>query len=284
MQIAQDVIQYWFGVVCVGVVLLVASIALAWFLADAANYCARRALQIARFSVVSYWMHRMQREGIIVMNKHYRQLVLARKLKTAQEYEELDLHCYAAEWAAHNTLEQMGYTYSGGSLWKPPIGQAPDFNLIDQLHAKIAELKKDRDEWQEATIMANDNSERELKRRRELQDERDKLQAKLNELAKQEPVGEVRWAANIPNTIRETYFFGNEPAVGANLYASPMALAPLTKAEVKDLTAMVFGAPCTDEILEWLPRVIAQYEALITTNKRPVDPADEAELGIGGTP
>lgn len=51
------------------------------------------------------------------------------------------------------------------------------------------------------------------------------------------------------------------------------AYAPLTAAEVKALTAMAFGAPCTDDILEWLPRVLDQYEHVRSTNTRPVDPA-----------
>src|SRR5262245_11717549 len=29
--------------------------------------------------------------------------------------------------AAIRTLENLGYTYHGGELWKPPLGEAPDF-------------------------------------------------------------------------------------------------------------------------------------------------------------
>ena len=39
--------------------------------------------------------------------------------------------------AAIATLERMGYTYHGGELWKPPLGKAPDFDLIDRIHARM---------------------------------------------------------------------------------------------------------------------------------------------------
>lgn len=42
--------------------------------------------------------------------------------------------------AAIKTLQSIGYTYQGGEFWKPPIGKAPNFDLIDSLHARIAEL------------------------------------------------------------------------------------------------------------------------------------------------
>lgn len=43
--------------------------------------------------------------------------------------------------AAVATLEALGYTHEGGNLWKPPLGKAPDFNLLDTLHARIASLE-----------------------------------------------------------------------------------------------------------------------------------------------
>lgn len=33
--------------------------------------------------------------------------------------------------AAVATLRQLGYTWEGGELWKPPIGPAPDFEMRD---------------------------------------------------------------------------------------------------------------------------------------------------------
>ncbi len=42
--------------------------------------------------------------------------------------------------AAERTLQRLGYQDHGGQEWAPPIGQAPDFDLIDSLRARIAEL------------------------------------------------------------------------------------------------------------------------------------------------
>jgi hypothetical protein len=43
--------------------------------------------------------------------------------------------------AAVATLENLGYTHEGGSLWKPPLGKAPDFNMLDSLRARAASLE-----------------------------------------------------------------------------------------------------------------------------------------------
>lgn len=43
--------------------------------------------------------------------------------------------------AAVSTLERLGYTYCGGEQWKPPLGQAPDFGLVNAQRARIAELE-----------------------------------------------------------------------------------------------------------------------------------------------
>lgn len=46
------------------------------------------------------------------------------------------------EHAAIATLKHLGYTHKeGAQLWKPPIGKAPDFSLLDTMHARIAELE-----------------------------------------------------------------------------------------------------------------------------------------------
>ncbi|TDS70445.1 hypothetical protein [Comamonas sp. JUb58] len=43
--------------------------------------------------------------------------------------------------AAIATLENLGYTHEGGSLWKPPLGKAPDFNMLDSLRARADSLE-----------------------------------------------------------------------------------------------------------------------------------------------
>jgi hypothetical protein len=47
----------------------------------------------------------------------------------------------ASRDSAVRTLEQLGYTDEGGELWKPPIGKAPDFSLIDSLRAEVGTLQ-----------------------------------------------------------------------------------------------------------------------------------------------
>ena len=43
--------------------------------------------------------------------------------------------------AAASTLERLGYTYRGGAEWAPPLGRAPDFNLLDAANDRIAQLE-----------------------------------------------------------------------------------------------------------------------------------------------
>ena len=49
----------------------------------------------------------------------------------------------------------------------------------DALQAENEFLKQDRDEWRESTVMANANAASEEKRRRDMQEQRDALAAKL---------------------------------------------------------------------------------------------------------
>lgn len=44
--------------------------------------------------------------------------------------------------AAERTLQRLGYQDRGGQQWAPPIGKAPDFDLIDRLRSRIAELER----------------------------------------------------------------------------------------------------------------------------------------------
>lgn len=46
--------------------------------------------------------------------------------------------------AAIATLKGLGYTHHGGQLWKPPVGQAPRFALIDDLCAQLANTEQSR--------------------------------------------------------------------------------------------------------------------------------------------
>lgn len=58
--------------------------------------------------------------------------------------QELEGRCNdkpARDAAAVRTLEAKGWTWRGAEQWAPPIGNPPDFDLIDSLRTKIAELE-----------------------------------------------------------------------------------------------------------------------------------------------
>lgn len=46
--------------------------------------------------------------------------------------------------AAIATLKALGYTHNGGTHWKPPVGQKPDFDLIDSLRTQLASTEQSR--------------------------------------------------------------------------------------------------------------------------------------------
>jgi hypothetical protein len=52
--------------------------------------------------------------------------------------------------AAVATLKALGYTHAGGTHWKPPVGQKPDFDLIDQLRADLALERHTSKFWMDA--------------------------------------------------------------------------------------------------------------------------------------
>ena len=43
----------------------------------------------------------------------------------------------ASQVSAVRTLERMGYTHEGGELWKPPLGEGLDWDLVSQLKDKL---------------------------------------------------------------------------------------------------------------------------------------------------
>lgn len=50
-----------------------------------------------------------------------------------------------AESSAERTLRNLGYADNGGELWKPPIGEKPNFSLIDALRQQLADVSNERD-------------------------------------------------------------------------------------------------------------------------------------------
>ncbi|MFJ2710885.1 hypothetical protein ACIOZM_08325 [Pseudomonas sp. NPDC087346] len=47
--------------------------------------------------------------------------------------------------SAARTLGHLRYTNNGAELWKPPLGEKPDFSLIDQLSAEVDSLTREAD-------------------------------------------------------------------------------------------------------------------------------------------
>lgn len=50
--------------------------------------------------------------------------------------------------SAARTLGHLRYTDNGAELWKPPLGEKPDFNLLDQLKAENETLRDDLEQNQ----------------------------------------------------------------------------------------------------------------------------------------
>lgn len=61
--------------------------------------------------------------------------------------------------SAVKTLERLGYRDNGGELWKPPLGQKPDFSLMDQLKAENEALRESNDKLTRRNEMLEQNVE-----------------------------------------------------------------------------------------------------------------------------
>lgn len=60
-------------------------------------------------------------------------------IEMAERASRLDAENKALR-SAERTLQRLGYQDHGGHEWAPPIGQAPDFDLIDSLRSRIEAL------------------------------------------------------------------------------------------------------------------------------------------------
>lgn len=59
-------------------------------------------------------------------------------------------------------LYRIGYVDNGGQLMKPPVGKTPDFDLLDAKQAKIDELQKRVDEFEQAIKHLSDMSNKSI--------------------------------------------------------------------------------------------------------------------------
>lgn len=48
---------------------------------------------------------------------------------------------FGKDLAARRTLERLGFTWHGAEFWKPPLGAAPDFDLLDAKQAELDRLQ-----------------------------------------------------------------------------------------------------------------------------------------------
>lgn len=86
-----------------------------------------------------------------VFTPEYADLITDRMCSKTPVYT---LGAVGAAVAAINTLNAKGYTYHGAALWKPPVGEKPDFDLIDGARAGGIELAA---KWVEARASAYDH-------------------------------------------------------------------------------------------------------------------------------
>lgn len=89
-----DAMFYWLGsAVALFGGLIVAALLVAfagWLLLRAAVYMLANGLHVIRLQNWRYWNDRMQKEGLIVMQKFYQEQVKIHKPKSLQDFDELD--------------------------------------------------------------------------------------------------------------------------------------------------------------------------------------------------
>ncbi len=84
-----------------------------------------------------------------------------------------------------------------------------------------------------------------------------------------EPVGEIKWAANVPNSIREAVFYDLMPPIGTKLYTSPQpaqrpAAVPMTEERIRSMCKQgwVF-----ETVKQWV-RIIEAHHGITAQAKK----------------
>lgn len=81
---------FWLiGAAVVLAVLLAVLAVLAWGINHFAGQCAKGLASIVRFQTARYWVQRMEKEGLTIMQSEYRRMVRERKPKTPADYMQL---------------------------------------------------------------------------------------------------------------------------------------------------------------------------------------------------
>ena len=90
-----QVIIWWSGVIVVLAALAATTLALAFILDRLANRSCKKALSLVQISMVQYWVHRMDQEGLTVCRAEYQRLVKERNPKTSSDYRRVEAEASA---------------------------------------------------------------------------------------------------------------------------------------------------------------------------------------------
>ena len=80
---------WWAGAIFVGILFLLITIMVAYGLKLFSERVAKGLLCIVRFKTAQYWVNRMEKEGLTIMQTEYRKMVAERKPKTVREMYEV---------------------------------------------------------------------------------------------------------------------------------------------------------------------------------------------------
>ncbi len=85
-----DVFIWWTGALLCLVALIAVTSFLVLVLNAVLSFAAKRVASITRMTTARYWIYRMEREGLTICMKDYRQMVAERKPKSFEQFDEVD--------------------------------------------------------------------------------------------------------------------------------------------------------------------------------------------------
>lgn len=89
-QLVIENIIWGVGAVVVLLAVALALVALLFVIKKLANEVGKGLLKVVRFQTAKYWVSRMEREGLTIMQKEYRRMVAERKPSTPDEFRALE--------------------------------------------------------------------------------------------------------------------------------------------------------------------------------------------------
>ncbi len=85
-----DIIIYGTGAVCILAALTVAVYLLGWAFLYASDRVCRQILRYRRLSWLRYWADRLEREGLLPLDEHYRAIAQANPPKTRDDAQQCE--------------------------------------------------------------------------------------------------------------------------------------------------------------------------------------------------